>query len=475
MYDGIVSLDSYAPGYLNGFGSMSTSELNELQKALETTGALGTGQPGDGSPLRVQSLDSILKVVTFTTDYLKLWRNIGKLPAYNTVEEFNQLTNYGGRAGAFIGEGALPNAQDSTYVRQTATVKFLATTRIISHPMTLVQSAVGDVIARYTEDGTIWLLEQLTRAMYWADSAMNTLEFDGLYKQITSQATGGNVFDKRGADITPDDIENSAVTLYQNYAKVRDVQAYMPPGVATNFARQYMPYQRASMTEGTWSGWAGVPFEGWVSQYGPIPFVPDIFIAPASGGAPILQNAPSGSPSQPGTAITAAVASNSNSQFNSVTPGGTFYYAYSAENAAGESQVSGVSASVSVTNGDAATLTLTRVTSNPAATAYRIYRGTKSDGSDLKFMKRVADPGTGTTFTYVDENADIPGTGTVFLLDMDPAQAMVFKQLAPLMKMDLATIDTTYRFALLLYGTPVVYAPNKHVIFKNVNTTVTTS
>jgi hypothetical protein len=47
-------------------------------------------------------------------------------------------------------------------------------------------------------------------------------------------------------------------------------------------------------------------------------------------------------------------------------------------------------------------------------------------------------------------------------------EVLAFKQLAPLMKMDLAVIGPAIRWMILLYGTLVMYAPRKWVRIINV-------
>lgn len=55
----------------------------------------------------------------------------------------------------------------------------------------------------------------------------------------------------------------------------------------------------------------------------------------------------------------------------------------------------------------------------------------------------------------------------VFIGEMTP-QILAFKQLAPMMKMDLAVIEPSIRWLQLLYGTPQMYATKKWVIVKNI-------
>ena len=136
MFGNSVSFRDYEG--VQGFGIGSMNEVDELNKALEA----GTQRPpaSGGSALRVESLEATLRTVTFTLQNIKLWPKIPKLPAFSTVEEYNILSAYGDDAGVFTNEGDLPETQDATYERRTALVKFLGTTREVTHPMTLGQT-----------------------------------------------------------------------------------------------------------------------------------------------------------------------------------------------------------------------------------------------------------------------------------------------------------------------------------------------
>ena len=88
MYGNMVSISDYDG--LNGFGSAQAADLDELSKALEA-GYQVVNQTG-GSALRVESLEASLKVVTFTSSHIKLWKKIPKSPAFSTVfVEFSTL------------------------------------------------------------------------------------------------------------------------------------------------------------------------------------------------------------------------------------------------------------------------------------------------------------------------------------------------------------------------------------------------
>ena len=70
----------------------------------------------------------------------------------------------------------------------------------------------------------------------------------------------------------------------------------------------------------------------------------------------------------------------------------------------------------------------------------------------------------------VDENINslvrVPGSAEAFLLMHDP-DVLCWKQLGSMIKYDLAVTTTQYEWLQLLYGTPLVMAPRKNVIIKN--------
>ena len=66
-----------------------------------------------------------------------------------------------------------------------------------------------------------------------------------------------------------------------------------------------------------------------------------------------------------------------------------------------------------------------------------------------------------------DMNRFLPDTDQSMLAQFDN-EVVEFAQLAPLMKMDLAVLSPAFRFMVLLYGTPFLYAPKKLVRFINI-------
>jgi hypothetical protein len=69
-------------------------------------------------------------------------RRTGLNSQYNCCEEHNEISSYGVNPDAgFIDEGDLPEEDDSSYERKFAVVKYLGTTRKVTHVMSLVNMA----------------------------------------------------------------------------------------------------------------------------------------------------------------------------------------------------------------------------------------------------------------------------------------------------------------------------------------------
>ena len=97
-----------------------------------------------------------------------------------------------------------------------------------------------------------------------------------------------------------------------------------------------------------------------------------------------------------------------------------------------------------------------------------IYRSEK-DGTKKFCVAKI--PATsinasGTT-QFVDKCEILANTYTAFMGEFTP-EVIAFKQLAPIMKMDLALLGPAYRWMILLYGVPQLYAPKKWMKFINI-------
>jgi hypothetical protein len=367
---------------------------------------------------------------------------------------------------AFIDEGDLPEADDSTYSRQYTVIKYVGTTRAVTHVMSLIRPAHGNVIAQETVNGMAWLLKQIERALFFGDSSLIPVQWDGLLKLITDGAPDAslNIVDLRGKPLTEDLLNDGCliVKTEPNYGRATDL--YCADGAFSDLAKQFYPAERINLPPAGWQqGMVGLNIQGFYSQFGPIKFNPDLFIqfGPLVGSGGVGPAAKI--PSAPTESVAPATSADSDSQFIA-SDAGDYYYSIRAINRYGKSAVLQLTGPVTVAAGEKVTFTV--ADGSTAGTAFEIYR-TDKDGAQgtERLMTTVARSGATTAMT--DLNADLPGCSTAFLIQQN-LEYFSFKQLAPAVKIPLATIDTSIRWMQLLYGAPVVYAPGKSVIYKNV-------
>lgn len=480
-------------------GHTSVEDLENLNKAL-TAGSI-TGRDttnlttASGAPLKVESLEKTLKILTFNQQDVTFWKNIPKAPAFNTVEEFNQLTSYGQDRGGFYNEGELPNTEDSTYVRRAQLIKFLGVTKEVTHPMTLVNTMIGSAIEREITNGTLWILRKLDKALYFGNQSVVTQEFDGLMTQhqnndqfttLDQYLQSNVVVDCRGSYLKEAHIENAANSIITNFGIGTDI--YAPPRVLSDFVKQF--YGNKFIVPNTPSLTAGVMgqrVKSFESQFGNINLNYDIFMAPkgatSSGASAQSSNnaatAPLADPSNPTTAQTGIA----NSYFQNpnglgVTDAGNYVYAVSSLNRYGESAITVLgSGAATVAVGGAIDLKFTLPTSTYPATGVQVYRslmgGTVASGTllypifTISATQLAAGYDGAAAGSVRDRNVYISNCSQAFLVQHN-TEVIEFKQLAPLMKMDLAIVAPSFRFMVLLYGTPFLYAPLKFVKFINI-------
>lgn len=452
---------------MTGFGSSSQGEVDELNKALSA----GYQNPplSGGSALRVESLEATLRVLTFSQQHIQLWRNIPKQAAYSTVEEYNVQTSYGGESGPFVREGELPQTQDASYERKTALVKFLGTQGEVTHPMTLVKPAHGNVIALETQNRAIWLLERLERQLFDGRSDVIPEAFDGLFKQITddSVAAAQNVLDMRNGPITEDSLEEGANLIVEAYGIPQAL--YLAPRAKSDVSKQFYPRERTNLPAPV-QGKVGISVNSFESSAGEVVFRPDIFLR--SGKNNGVKSAPSSataarSPSAPTLAGANVAGPITGSRFLAADIG-NFIYQASAINRFGES-AAGTSAAVAINAaGDAVDVTITDGGGSDGATGYNLFRtAVGGAAATAQFITQVPRVGAAATTVFRDLNLALPGTSKAYMIQ-DNTQFYSFRQLAPMIKIPLATIAASIRWMQLLYGVPIIYSPRRAVIYTNI-------
>jgi hypothetical protein len=444
---------------VDGFGASTMAELAELRKALD----IGVTDPPTGyDSLRVESLEATLKLLTYRAEHIRLWQQIPKSQAFSTIEEYNRLEQYGGGGGVFNPSGVLPEEEDSTYSRQNQLVKFLGSTRVVTHPATLVRTVPADLIAQETQNGALWLMGRMNLALYEGDATMVTEEFNGIGAQIEDGS--GNIVDLRGAPLTQADIESAQQDVVDQYGRCTDI--FANPAVFSDFAQTFHTYQRFA-APGSPMGVVGTPVTGYHTMAGTVRFQADTFAR--FGSTPPAAATSSRAPTAPTLAVTTnrnaadTITASLTSQF-AAADAGDYIWQVSAFNRFGESLPSAVTAATTIVEGGSVLLTITDGGGTDAATAYKLYR-TATDGTTTTFIVNIARDAA--TTTHNDVNDDLPACSRALMLDMTD-QSLTFRQLSPMVRMPLATIAPSIRWMQLIYGTPIVYQPLKNVLFKNV-------
>lgn len=466
----MVSINDYKD-FGEGFGIGSAADVSELNKALNTQNyAQANGIAGQvgGAALQVESLENSLKVLTYSDQHVKFWKRIHKSPAYSTVEEYNQLLSYGSNTGAFVPEGVLPETDDSEYRRQASFVKFLGTTREVTHPMTLVRSAHGDVVARENQNGILWLMKQIEFALFWGNSKLAApgkegLQFDGLNNLIDKE----NTLDLKGKDLQNTDINYAAQMILENYGTPTDL--FLPFETLATFSNEYFPKERVIMPTANAGYQAGLVVNKFQTHGGAVSFEPDLFLQKTK---PLSTTGTGGTkaPTAPGS-VKVEVDNNTNAEFHK-SGEGTYNYAVTACNRYGESVPTTATSTVAL---DAPSLVkgvkVTVKNSDSMVVApewIKVYR-TEANGKAMYCIAElpVASVASGGETVFHDVNDTMPNTYTAFMGEFTP-EVIDFKQLAPIMKMNLATLGPSLRWMILLYGVPQLFAPRKWMKIKNI-------
>lgn len=459
---------------MHGFGagpSFSAEQLEAINKALTAGNSVNNpgSSPGEGFPLRVESLERTLKNVTYRMEHIRLWKNIPKLPAYNTVEEHNEISGYGQGVEGFVAEGELPSEDDSTYARKYATIKFMGTTRKVSHVMTLVKPAHGNVIANETVAGTMNLLRMLERSLFEADESLSALQFSGFKKLITANAPATNVVDMRGAPLDEDVLIDAALLISDAPAYGVPTHLHLNPKAKADLVKSFFPKARYELMNKP-DGMVGLDLKGFTSPAGDVAFEPNVFIT--DGGAPPAGAGPSNNsakiPGTPTISTGATTPVNASSKFGADDAGSYEYFVTACNDYGNSAPVNVGGGAIAVAAGDKMTFGITPAGGN-STKWYQLYRTQKgvTGSANARLIARIPNSAGVGALTIDDLNDKLPFTTEAYMWQQN-LECLSWKQLAPFLKVPLATVDPSIRWMQMVYGTPVLYAPNKCVLFKNI-------
>jgi hypothetical protein len=484
--------------YQEGFLGQEEGQL-ELQKAMQAgqiTGRETADLALSYEPLKAESLEHSLKLLEFRTQDIKLWNAVPKMTAFNTVEEFLQLSSYGSERGGFYNEGELSDVEDSTYIRRAEHVKYMQVTGEVTMQAQMTKNYV-DTLRKETENKMQWILRLANRSLTTADADIIPQQFNSYYKQHASIGVGEGflyadvdhylnsetIIDMRGKSLKQADVEKGAVMVDGNYGTANTL--FAPTTIISALSQDYYQDQRIiqDSTKG-YSGVIGTVPKAIATTLGDIALMTDKFMKaalPKTNASPADNVKAPATPTADGTTPNALVA-DIKAKFTG-GEAGNVYYAVAAVNRYGESALAVLGSAVALAAAYSVDLKFAAGTGANSASGYQIYRTkvtSAGSAAGLNFYPIFKVSVAQLTAGYAgaaaglirDRGYFMPDTEQAFSTQLDD-EVMSFKQLAPMSKLDLAVIAMARRFIVFMFGTPQLYAPKKMVRYINVGKTLT--
>lgn len=465
---------------LSGFGQdIGPAGLAGLVKALEAGYQVGANKTG-GNALRVESLESSLKTLSYTHNHIKFWKMIPKSPAFNTIEEYNQISEYGGNASPFVLEGELPQGSDSSFARKYEKMKYLGTTREVTLQSTLVTTAHGDAVTDQNAQGILWLLGQVEKFLFTGNAGLAFNGDGAQWNGMDTMIDPTMVLDMAGGALEPTDFEVATQMVVDQYGYPTDI--FFSNKVMSDLARTMYPQHRVGLPAPV-NGVIGQSFDAIQLQSGPLKMNACRFIVKSP--VPFATSTSVQAPVTPASIVAGAPTGSTGDHNKGSIVGSTtnVNYLVTACNRFGESAPTAVQgAVVAMTNtqkvdGNYLPLTITNAASLGAQLPeyYKIYRsvsttvaGVPAAITSYSLIAQVpaASQAPGGTTVFNDLNFKLPFTSCAYLGELTD-QVLTFRQLAPLMKQNYAVTGPSFKWGILLFGAPIMFASRKWLKIEN--------
>jgi hypothetical protein len=444
-------------GY-EGYAQANMETLEMLNKALSAGSGVDAGSFTGGRALIPESMDTTLVNILHSQDDAILFKKLKKQPIKSPVHQWDQRTGVGAEDGAWVAEGADSIEGSQDIARKYLTAKYLQTLRKVTLQAS-ISNMIEDAVSLEKNAGTLWIIRQVEKSLFYGSSANVSVQPDGLLSQIPTS----NVVDIRGKAGSTTNFEaaitTAARTIRENYGKASDL--FCSTMVMADV--QALLRDRIRWGAGELGAAGSSVFTKYPTPFGTPELNADIFIQ--EGAAPGAGSTITASrPGQP-TIASAVRSADALSKFLT-GDNGNYYYKVVGVNQYGDSIASAESTVVAVQVGDKVTLTITD--GSPVCTAYKIFRTKKDGASGSTVLYCFTAPKAA---TVIDYNEWLPGTSQAFVLTMDSVyDAIEWAQFLPLMKFDLfPTNAAVIPFLMLLFGGLAVKKPVQHVVIKNIS------
>lgn len=484
------------------FDGLSSNDILKAMEAGSMTGMQYNNMINNGGGLKVESLDSVLKILTNRLNQLVYYMEMPKQKIKQNVHQYNQLYKYGEDISIFNTEGETPEETDSQYRRKSILTKYMGVTGQVTYPAMIAEyNGIDNMYRQEVENKTILLQTLIDTALTSADSSCVDIEFDGVFRQHmlgVNEMDGGTAEGKTSEQLLDgyfnspavidaqnrvlndkmiQDASNVVVNVYNGYID----RIISNPIVFNNYVQQFHESKRvivglaASVTGAT----MGQSVNDVTTQFGKINIKNDRFFDVRK---PIRVGKGASSPKAPvaPTVSTLIKAINADTKTNFGRHAGAYGYLVTAKNRYGESAPSNITSTsaLAVTATQSVEFGVTAgVGGAYAASSFVIYRTKKNavlnDTTEYFpiFEVPVSQMATGYDGANIncvrDRNRIIAGTKSALVYYND-SQINEYLQFSDTVKMDFAVTAPSRRFCILNYGTPVLYQPAKIVRIVNI-------
>lgn len=470
--DELLFGDQFDP---NLFKLDSMKDVSELKKALSVGYAMGTTDQTGFGAVRIESLEDTVKNLVANEKTARFFVDLKKSKANSTVEEYPVINEIGD--ANFYVEGGLPEEFDEDLRREFEQVKYVGAVGQIPIPATIVKSVI-DNMTTITKLKAVAILRKADLKTFFGNSNYVSLEWNGYLEQFLRKVKNPtqNVIDLRGKRLNPETLSTIGTIIMDNYGDPMNIKGWISPQVYEDYTAELLAERRfvVGSSEARSIIANADKFElgnskGMLER--------DIYLK-SKGQTyyerehPKLNTAGTAfaatSAKAPAT-LAAGVCSISIGGSGSQMAADTYDYAIVPINKYGAGAAFELTSKV-YTAGQIGTFTISDNGSpvGQEATAFEIYRKLTSQSglTNYKYLKTVA-----AGATKVDDGEEIPGTNYGFFFDWNMDQVLDFKQLMPMVKMNLAVVSDSYRWLQKMYGTPILYNANKMVLVKNIGKT----
>jgi hypothetical protein len=481
-----------------------------ISKADLDVGTLtNLAQVTGGQTLGFISLDTNIARNTIRPGSFTLYQMLKKTRANQVVDYWPSATEIGGAlpGAAFnafnsVTSGALATSAGQ-YNLNNITLKLALDGRAITMALA-AQNNFVDVAGQETTNAALVVLSSVDWALYWGNPAIWPSQPQGLYQNLLANAPSTNNIDFQVYKTAKSSLGLSDEQLLFNliFQQVAEIVKYRHFGIPTHALmgvgtagdlqslvtqqlQQIVNVERIYGDHGPLV--VNGNLQGMNTRFGDIQFPVDLMMTSRDIPAQAIQYQDGTSPATasaptPPASVTVAVsgAANSGSDWTAAycASSGIYTYAVASTDALmNESTLTFASAVSGVTLLGAYVLTIAPPAAHDAA-AFRVYRSglgfnsttgqtTAAYAANFRHIGDVLANGA-SNVTFADLNTKIPGSETIFILDMDETDdALDYRWLLPLSKIELFAQNLYMPWAVAHIGAPRVRIPRFHGMITN--------